>query len=137
MKKFTILVSILALALGMFATEVEIDTGTSTQRFPPNPAVLSSPADGAITVGISTTLNWTSGGGSPTGYKLFFGTNNPPTNIENNMDLGDMLAYNPGILSRGTTYYWRMVPYSAGGNATDCPVWSFSTVPEGDRKSVV
>ena len=34
MKKFILILSILALMLGLFATEVVIGTGTATQRFP-------------------------------------------------------------------------------------------------------
>ncbi|MCB5272237.1 MAG: carboxypeptidase regulatory-like domain-containing protein, partial [Candidatus Cloacimonetes bacterium] len=98
---------------------------------PPNPAIVNNPADEAINVSTGTTLNWGSGGGAPTGYRMFLGTNNPPTNIVNNTDLGNVFSYTPASLIRGTTYYWQVVPYNANGSATGCPVWSFTTVPEG------
>ena len=110
---------------------VTINYSTYTIDTAPNPAVLNSPANEAINVSTGATLNWGSGGGAPTGYKLFFGTDNPPTNIASNTDLGNVFTYDPASLNRGATYYWQIVPYNANGSATGCPIWSFSTVPEG------
>lgn len=94
----------------------------------PNPANLVSPANSATLVSLFATLNWQSGGNLPTGYKLSFGTNNPPTNIVNNTDLGAVNTYDPvGDLTPSTTYYWKIVPYNAFGDAVNCPVWSFTT----------
>jgi hypothetical protein len=47
----------------------------------PDPANLVSPTNGAILVSPFATVNWASGGGFPTGYRINFGSNNPPTNI--------------------------------------------------------
>jgi hypothetical protein len=95
---------------------------------PPNPANLVSPANTATLVSPFATLNWLSGGGLPTGFKLSFGTNNPPTNLVNNQDLGAVNTYDPpGELSISTTYYWKIVPYNTFGDAANCPVWSFTT----------
>jgi hypothetical protein len=95
---------------------------------PPNPATVVRPLDGAILVPPATTLLWQSGGGLPTGYKLFFGTDNPPTNIANNQDLGMVTSYDPTPdMNLDTTYYWKVVPYNGFGDATGCPVWSFTT----------
>ncbi len=95
---------------------------------PPNPANLVSPANSAILVSPTATLNWTSGGGLPAGYRLFLGTNNPPTNLVNNQDLGAVNSYNPTPdLNLATTHYWKVVPYNAFGDAANCPVWSFTT----------
>ncbi len=95
---------------------------------PPNPANLVSPANNATLVSPTANLNWMSGGGLPTGYRLSFGTNNPPTNIVNNVDLGPVNTYDPtGDLNLSTTYYWSIVPYNSFGNASNCPVWSFTT----------
>ncbi|HPI25543.1 MAG TPA: choice-of-anchor J domain-containing protein, partial [Candidatus Cloacimonadota bacterium] len=94
----------------------------------PNPANLVSPADGATLVSPFTTLNWLSGGGLPDGFRLNFGTNNPPTNIVQNLDLQAANSYTPDPqLNVSTTYYWQIVPYNAFGNAINCPVWSFTT----------
>jgi len=102
---------------------------------PPNPAVVSSPANAATAIDINATLNWASGGGSPTGFRLFFGTNGggttTPTNIVNNIDMGLVATYDPNPnMTYLTTYYWQVVPYNANGNAASCPIWSFTTMAD-------
>lgn len=97
---------------------------------PPNCAGIVSPANAAT--GLCTSgnvFNWTApgSGGTPSGYKLFFGTNFPPTNIVNGTNLGNVLTYTPPALSANTTYYWQVVPTNAVGDATSCTVWSFMT----------
>jgi len=95
---------------------------------PPNPAQIVSPTNAATLVSPYASLNWRSGGGVPTGYRLSFGTNNPPTNIVNNVDMLAATSYTPNPeLNYDTTYYWQIVPYNANGSATNCPVWSFTT----------
>ena len=62
------------------------------------------------------------------GYRINFGTNNPPNNIENNTNLGLVTTYVPNpILSPNTTYYWEIIPYNGAGSATGTVVWSFTT----------
>jgi hypothetical protein len=98
---------------------------------PPNCATIGTPVDVASNIATTATLNWTSGGGAPTGYKLYYGTDNPPTNIVNGTDLGNVLTYNPSPdMSYSTTYYWKVVAYNANGDATGCPDWSFSTMAD-------
>jgi len=93
-----------------------------------NPAQIVSPLNEATLVSPYTTINWRSGGGVPTGYRLSFGTNNPPTNIVNNLDMLAATSYTPDPeLNYDTTYYWQIVPYNANGSAANCPVWSFTT----------
>jgi hypothetical protein len=92
---------------------------------PPSPAAIGSPADAATGIALSQTLNWSPGSGLPTGYKLYFGDTNPPAYIG---DLGDVFTYNPGTLDYSRTYYWKVIPYNAEGDAAGCPVWSFTTL---------
>lgn len=92
----------------------------------PNVSPLNG-SSGICTGGLSLNWNAPSGGSVPTGYKLFFGTNNPPTNIVNGTNVGNVLTYNPGALATNTTYYWKIVPSNATGDATGCSVWSFTT----------
>ena len=97
----------------------------------PLPAVLVSPADAGIDISLGATLNWAAGGGTaPTGYYINFGTDNPPTNIENGTDLGLVTNYTPSSLSYSTTYYWEIIPYNGAGSATGTTVWSFTTLAD-------
>jgi len=100
---------------------------------PPQPATIGAPANAASKVNINTTLTWSAGatGGTPQGYKLYFGTDGggtvAPTNIENGTV--QTSPYTPAApLTFGTTYYWQVVPFNNGGDATGCPIWSFSTM---------
>jgi hypothetical protein len=114
--------------LSMNRCNIRFNMAALVVTTPPNPAVLASPANGATLVTLATTLNWISGGGVPSGYKLSFGTNNPPTNILNNSNLGMVNTYDPpGNMLPATTYYWKVTPFNAVGDAPNCPVWSFTT----------
>lgn len=103
----------------------------------PFAAINPAPANLAARVAFTPQFTWQSGGGSPTGYKLYLGTNNPPSNLLNGTDLGNVLAYtHSASLLSNTTYYWKIVPYGLGGSANDCPVWSFTTMMNSDLRAV-
>ena len=98
----------------------------------PNCVTLSSPINAATDVcpGNGATLNWTpsSSGFLPSSYQLFFGTNNPPTNIVNGTIIGNVTTYNTGPLASNTTYYWQIVPVNIiGSNNTCTTAHSFTT----------
>lgn len=100
---------------------------------PPQPATIGAPINTASKVNVNTTLTWSAGasGGAPQGYKLYFGTDGggtvTPTNIENGTIKTS--PYTPASpLAFGTTYYWQVVPFNSAGDATGCPIWSFSTM---------
>jgi PKD repeat protein len=108
-------------------SDTETKTGYITVVTVPTCTSPVSPLNGAAGVSISTNLQWSSVGDA-TGYTLYFGTNNPPTNIANGTNLGNVTTYDPaGDLSYSTTYYWKIVPYNANGSAVGCSVWSFTT----------
>lgn len=65
------------------------------------------------------------------GYKVSLGTDNPPTNIENKLDVGNTNTYRFENPQFSTTYYWQIIPYNEGGDAENCPVWSFTTSEDG------
>lgn len=95
----------------------------------PGASVDESPADGQQNVQLQPLLQWTEGvGDAPTGYRIWFGTDNPPSNLADNLDLGLVKAWQPSTaLSYNTQYYWRIEPYNSFGGAANCPVWSFRT----------
>jgi M6 family metalloprotease-like protein len=94
---------------------------------PPQPATVQNPWNGKPNVYKPyLNLKWISSGGA-TGFRLSLGTNNPPTNLMNNVDIGNVTSYVPAGLSYNTLYYWQIVPYNSFGSATGCPVWSFTT----------
>ena len=95
----------------------------------PNPAINPIPEENATDVAISQNLTWSSAqtGSTPTGYKIYFEATNPPTTMHT---LGDVNTWTPTpALQHNTTYFWRVVPFNATGDALDCPIWSFTTAP--------
>ncbi|HOI00956.1 MAG TPA: choice-of-anchor J domain-containing protein, partial [Bacteroidales bacterium] len=90
----------------------------------PDCATLSSPANGAVNAPVTAVLGWNAAL-EAAGYRVYLGTNNPPDNILNGVDMGTALSHAP-VLNYSTTYYWRVEPYNAIGAAT-CAVWSFTT----------
>lgn len=100
----------------------------------PAPIAAAAPADGATGVHPGASLGWTPAPPCPSGYKLYFGTDNPPTNILNGVDVGSTSSYvPPSGLSPNTSYFWRVVPYNAFGEAAGTAVRTFTT---GDNLTI-
>jgi hypothetical protein len=98
---------------------------------PPTAAAVVFPANDTINIEQQILLKWTATGGNPTGYKLYLGTNNPPTNMANGIDLGNVLQYTISTeLTYSTNYFWKIVPYNTYGDATSCPVWKFKVMDD-------
>lgn len=96
----------------------------------PNPAVAVSPEDGETDLRLTAGLEWAQGSGiTPDGYFLSFGTDTPPSDIEDMLDVGDTTVYHPeGELEYNTTYYWQVFPYDAEGVIDgEIEIWSFTT----------
>jgi Secretion system C-terminal sorting domain/Fibronectin type III domain len=96
---------------------------------PPDCATYVSPANGATNVPVgSILLDWDAPttGGTPTGYKVFTGTVNPPTTLTATVTAPttQLTASAPAF---NTTYYWQVVPTNGGGDAVGCAVQSFTT----------
>jgi M6 family metalloprotease-like protein len=95
----------------------------------PLPVVSPVPNNLASEVHFAQALSWQNGGGNPTGYKLYLGTDNPPTNVYNGLDLGNSLSFTPySDWLLGSTYYWSVAPYNEGGMANNNPVMSFTVM---------
>lgn len=88
---------------------------------PPNPAVLVSPVLNGWAY-TDATLNWEGNGGAPSSYDVYFGTSPTPPFVVN-----QAAGYYTPTLDAGTTYYWKVVPKNAFGDAVGSPTWSFKT----------
>lgn len=95
-------------------------------------ALLQSPSNGAAGMPLNVALQWTAnqtGGGAPAGYRVYMGTDNPPTNVANGTDVGNVLTYTaPAALNTNTVYNWQVVPYNNVGVATANETRSFTTM---------
>jgi hypothetical protein len=97
----------------------------SCQTTPPACASISSPTDGAT--GICTTsgnIAWASQGAT-VGYIVRFGTS--PTLANATVDTVFINGFYPGALQANTTYYYQVTPYNTFGNASNCPIQSYTT----------
>jgi hypothetical protein len=100
------------------------------QGTPPMPAQTPNPAHLAINVSNLTGLSWQAGGGLVDGYKVYLGTDTPPTNMVNGSTQIDAEYIIAAALSYSTQYFWQIVPFNADGDALDCPIWSFTTLAD-------
>jgi|GEM_PF-6896266 len=87
------------------------------------------PMDASTEVDLNPELSWSSSEGA-IGYRISLGSDNPPTSIALDMDLGDMLSYYPESLDYSTMYYWHVTPYNEAGDAMDVMTWTFTTMDE-------
>jgi len=101
----------------------------------PAAATNPNPANAATNVVSVPSLSWSASaaGGIPTGYKLYLGTDGggtaTPTSLVNGT-LQTTTSYTPAVLAYSTTYYWKVVPTNSNGDATGCPIWSFTTMAD-------
>ena len=94
---------------------------------PPPPDIIS-PANNGTNIAEVATLNW-SQEGVVTGFKVYFGTDNPPTNIANGT-IVTSTSYDPETdMAYSTVYYWKVVSFNLSGDAVNCPIWTFTTMP--------
>jgi hypothetical protein len=107
---------------------VYLDNISITQPItnPPLCTSVSSPANGATNV-TNTSLEWPAATGGPSGYKLTIGTTSGGSDILNNSDLGNVLTSAAFNFQPNTTYYVKVVPYNAIGDAVGCTETSFTT----------
>lgn len=115
---------------GCESSRVPVDVNVTSGVSAPDCATNPEPINGATGVDPSIILSWDPSDldcQQATSYKLYFGTDNPPTNLINGTDIGNVTSYNPGSLTAPITYYWKVVPTNSIGEATGCPIWNFTT----------
>jgi hypothetical protein len=104
---------------------IRLNTGTTAV---PNPVTLLDPPNGLTMTAADQSISWCNAGGNATGYRLYFGTTNPPPLIG---DIALVTTWtSPTALALDTEHYWQVVPYNANGDAVNCPVWMFKTHSE-------
>lgn len=88
----------------------------------PNP--LNSSIDNCyVGSGAISSVSWTAVAGA-TSYDVYFGAGSVPGTITATVATN---SYNTGALMASTTYFWRVVPKNACGEATGAITWSFTT----------
>lgn len=89
-----------------------------------------TPADGTMGVSVNIELRWKGGDPDPDDtvtYDVYFGTQDPKK-----VSSQSTTSYNPGLLSGGTHYYWRIAAWDSNGQLTVGPLWDFATKLEGN-----
>lgn len=111
-------------------------TGPEVVPQRPAPAVNSYPAHQAEWVEAEPVLTRQPGnsGGVPDGYLVYLGSDGggtaTPNNVTNGQEVTSAAFSLLQPLLNNIQYYWKIVPFNTEGNAQDCPVWSFSVIPE-------
>lgn len=112
-------------------------TFTTLIQLPPPPAILPLPPNNAKDVRINSQLGWASAFNTDY-YDVYFGTTITPdfkTSITNTnivpLSASNInpfrIKYDPGTLSYGTTYYWRIDTRNIAGTTTGT-LWTFVTI---------
>ena len=86
----------------------------------PGQAFNPNPSDGNFLYITDPTLSWTPGAGAAT-HDVYFGDSNPPPFVGNQVET----EFQPGVLTRETTYWWRIDEVN-GNSTTTGPIWSFT-----------
>ncbi|MGA3238396.1 MAG: protease pro-enzyme activation domain-containing protein [Bryobacteraceae bacterium] len=104
--------------LNAFVGSVAVSSAPSSA--PAAPALVS-PANAATGISPTPFLTWNASPGA-TSYDVYFGTAPTPPLVTNTANI----AYAPGTLNSGTTYYWAVGARNSLG-ANSSPAWSFTT----------
>jgi hypothetical protein len=97
-----------------------------TENLAPYQPSSPNPPQGTTGVAITADLSWT--GGDPDGdtvtYDVYVGTTITPPKVASNHST---TTYDPGTLTYGTSYYWKIVAWDNHGTSTAGPLWDFRT----------
>ena len=91
---------------------------------PPDQASNPYPADAANELGPDTNVSWSEGAGTLS-HDVYFGTN---AALNGGAFMGNQVStgYDPGALTNGMAYYWRVDEVNDDGTTTGT-VWNFNT----------
>ena len=110
-------------------------TGCANQSFTteaniaPSCTMLTFPLNGATGISVDPIITWAHSSGNQSGYKISIGTTLGGTQIANLVDVGNVNTYDhPSSFPYATTLYVKITPYWSGGDITNCPSESFTTL---------
>jgi len=94
---------------------------------PPPCTSLVEPVDNQGNVSVKTEVRWAYAP-TATGYRLSIGTSAGATDLLNNLDVGNVLTYNPaGDFPQDSPIFVTITPYNENGDAGSCTEESFTT----------
>ncbi len=105
------------------------DVNFGTLVIAPDCASNPTPADAAVDVPVGDVpFSWTAPatGGTPDSYDMYYGTT--ASDVTNFVGNFPTTSADITLTGYSTTFYWKIVPKNAGGVATGCSVWSFTTI---------
>lgn len=106
---------------------------TTPPESPPNAAINPNPAHEEMNAAPFTNLNWQdSDGGLATSFQVFFGTDDPPTDIVNGEEVYEPVYVFDSALDFETQYFWRIDSFNEFGSVTG-DVWTFTTSSAADE----
>jgi hypothetical protein len=94
---------------------------------PPLQPISPRPVINTVNASIRPSLSWQNGGGDPSGYRVYFGTNQDEMTLVTDQS-GTSYTLTSNLLW-GTSYFWRVDAYNDFGVTTGT-VWNFSTLTE-------
>ncbi|HOW25945.1 MAG TPA: T9SS type A sorting domain-containing protein [Bacteroidales bacterium] len=98
----------------------------------PNPASDPIPSNGANNVEPFAALHWKDFNNRSSSFRLYLGTDNPPTNIVNGATVQDTFYIPQADFNFQEQYFWRVKSINSFGSALS-PIWSFSTEARPDE----
>jgi len=126
--KWAMLIMLMGIMVTGYGGWCKKDKETVSRRRTPTPTApvqvtTPTPANSATNVSITQQLTWASASGA-TSYNVYFGiTSTGWSAITNTTGT----TYNPGTLTNGTLYDWRIDAVNSAGT-TSSLVWSFTTI---------
>ncbi|MFZ4590290.1 MAG: dockerin type I domain-containing protein [Ignavibacteria bacterium] len=101
----------------------------TTQDAPPGIPTLLSPINGAVNISLTPTLNWNAVPNAGF-YRMQVSTDNAfnTTVLDVTGLVNAGYAIQPGVLSNGVQYYWRVNATNTGGTSNWSTVWNFTTI---------
>ncbi len=100
---------------------------------PPTQAGSPIPGNHALKVAPFASLHWSPGQLASVEYfKIYLGTDNPPSNVLNGLMVTDTFYVPPTPLQFETLYNWRVDSYNVYGN-TQGTLWDFTVEPPPDE----